>query len=49
MGALVAYTGNPNAATLAQFTVKYRKAVAEWDNGVRAIWHLAGRKNPPTV
>jgi zinc-ribbon domain len=49
MGALVAYTGNPNAATLASFTTQYNKARGEWNYGVRTIWRIAHRKHPPTV
>jgi len=49
MGALVAYTGTPNAATLAHFTTQYDTARAEWNDSVRTIWHLAHEKNPPTI
>ena len=49
MGALVAYTGNPNPATLAQFTSKYRHARGEWNQGVRAIWRIAHHKGTPTI
>jgi hypothetical protein len=49
MGALVTYTGSPNAATLASFTTQYRKARGEWNYGVRTIWRLAHKKRPPTV
>jgi glycosidase len=49
MGAAVAYTGNPNAATLAQFTTKYQTAVAEWNSGVSDIWKTAGSAKPPTL
>ena len=49
MGAAVAYTGDPNSATLAQFTTKYQKAVGEWNDGVQAIWTLAGKSDPPTL
>ena len=49
MGALVTYTGTPNAATLASFNTQYAKARAEWNYGVRTIWRLAKKKHPPTV
>jgi len=49
MGALVAYTGNPNPATLAHFTSQYQGAVAEWNSGIRTIWRVAHRRQPPTV
>jgi hypothetical protein len=49
MGALVAYTGTPNAATLAAFTTQYQKARAEWNYGVRTIWRVAKEKHAPTV
>ncbi len=42
MGAVVAYTGNPNAATLAQFTSSYQTARSEWNNAILSIWKLAG-------
>ena len=49
MGAVVAYTGNPNPATLAHFTTQYQNAVSEWDDGVKTVWSIAGESNPPTV
>lgn len=49
MGALVAWAGNPNAATLAHFSSQYNRGKSEWDSGVRAIWRMAGRTHPPTV
>jgi hypothetical protein len=49
MGALVSYTGDPNPATLAQFTTQYQNARGEWNAGVRAIWRMAGREHPPTI
>jgi hypothetical protein len=49
MGALVAYTGDPNAATLAHFTTQYQNAAGEWNSGVSVIWRLAHRSAPPTV
>jgi len=42
MGALVAYTGNPNPATLAQFATAYQNAVTEWNQSLRAVWSAAG-------
>ena len=49
MGALVAFTGNPNAATFAHFKTQYRKARADWNAAVRTIWRLDHRMKPPTV
>lgn len=49
MGAVVAYTGNPNPATLAHFTSQYQPAVAEWNDGVRGVWSIAGESKPPTL
>ncbi len=48
MGALVAYCGTPNAATLASFTSQYQQARADWDRDVRVIWAIAREKKPPT-
>ena len=50
MGALVAFAGNPGAATLAHFTSQYTPAKEEWDAGVSTIWRLAHEPNaPPTL
>ena len=49
MRLLVAYTGTPNPATLAQFTTQYASARSEWNTAVRGIWRLAREKKPPTV
>jgi hypothetical protein len=49
MGALVAYTGNPNAATLASFSTQYNSAVGEWNDGVTNLWVAANIPNPPTI
>jgi hypothetical protein len=42
MGALVAYTGNPNPATLAHFSTQIENAKAKWNEGVDEIWTIAG-------
>jgi len=49
MGAVVAYTGDPNPATLAHFTSLYQTAVSEWNDGIRTIWRIAGERGAPTV
>ncbi len=49
MGALVAYTGSPNPAALADFTSQYTSAKTEWNRGIRTIWRLARESDPPTV
>lgn len=47
MGALVAYTGNPNPATLAHFTTQLEAAKRKWNTGAEAVWGLA--KEPGAV
>ncbi len=42
MGGLVAYTGNPNPATLAHFTTQLEAAKTKWNEGVDEIWTIAG-------
>lgn len=49
MGALVAYTGNPNPATLAHFTTAYQAARSEWNDGVSTIWRVARLEKAPTL
>lgn len=49
MGALVAWTGNPNAATLASFASQFKRGRSEWDSGIRKIWKLAQRSKPPII
>ena len=49
LGALVAYTGNPNAATLAQFTSQFQTGQSEWNDAVTQLWQDAGATKPPTV
>ncbi len=49
MGALVAYTGSPNPATLAHFTTQYQNARSEWNHGVRAIWRAANQHHAPAI
>jgi ABC-type transporter Mla subunit MlaD len=48
MGALVAYTGNPNPATLAHFTSQWTTAEGEWNDAVIALYrnHTG---TPPTI
>jgi hypothetical protein len=48
MGALVAYTGNPNPATLASFTTQYQPAVSEWNQAASALYAGTGTA-PPTI
>lgn len=48
MGALVAYTGNPNPATLASFKTQWQTAVGDWNQAVVEIY--AGKTGtPPTI
>ncbi len=49
MGAIVAWTGDPNPATLAHATSQLKTAFAEWNDGVRTIWHAAHRHDGPTI
>lgn len=49
MGAIVAYTGSPNPATLASMTSQLKQGISEWNNGVTTIWQTARRAHPPTV
>jgi hypothetical protein len=42
MGALVAYAGNPNPATLAHLSTQLDAAKAKWNEGVDEIWTIAG-------
>jgi len=49
MGALVAYTGAPNPATLAHFTAQFQSAATEWNDGVGTIWRVAQRRGAPTL
>jgi hypothetical protein len=49
MGALVTYAGTPNAATLAKFNTQYETAAGEWNDGVRLVWDIAGRRGAPTL
>ena len=49
LGALVAYTGNPNPATLAQFTSQFQTGKGEWNDAVTQLWQAAAIPNPPTV
>jgi hypothetical protein len=38
MSALVACTGDPNPATLAQFNSQWQAAVSRWDDGVFKVY-----------
>jgi len=42
MGAIVAYTGNPNPATLAHVSTQLEAAKDKWNTGVDEIWTIAG-------
>lgn len=44
MGTMVAYTGNPNPATLAHLTTQLQAAKAKWNEGVEHIWEIAGER-----
>jgi hypothetical protein len=49
MFSLVNYTGSPNPANLAHFTLAYQKAVSDWNQGVTEMWRSANKENPPTI
>jgi hypothetical protein len=42
MGAMVAYTANPNPATLAHLSIQLEAAKGKWNEGVDEIWTIAG-------
>jgi hypothetical protein len=47
LGGLVAYAGRPAAGTLARYEAQLRSGREKWDEGVRQIWHLGSRPDPP--
>lgn len=49
MGGLVAYTGNPNPATLAHFSTQLEAAKGKWNEGVEAIWGIAKESGAMTL
>jgi pyrroloquinoline quinone (PQQ) biosynthesis protein C len=49
MGGLVAYTGNPNPATLAHFTTQLEAAKSKWNGGAEAIWGIAKESGAMTL
>jgi hypothetical protein len=49
MGALVAYTGSPNPATLAHLTVQLQAAKGKWNEGAEGIWSIAKESGAMTL
>jgi hypothetical protein len=49
MGALVAYTGSPNPATLAHFSTQLEAAKTKWNEGAEAVWALAKESGAMTL
>jgi ElaB/YqjD/DUF883 family membrane-anchored ribosome-binding protein len=49
MGAVVAYTGNPNPATLASFKTQYDQAISDWNGAVGAIYRGTASTPPSTL
>lgn len=46
MGALVAYTGDPNAATLAHFTTQWQTGAADWNQAVGDLYSGTSQTAP---
>lgn len=49
MGAIVAYTGNPDPATLAHATTQLQTAKSKWNESVEEIWHIANEPGAITL
>lgn len=49
MGALVAYSGNPNPATLAHFSTQVDTAIIQWDRAVDEVWETAHEHGAPRL
>lgn len=49
MGALVAYAGNPNPATLAHLNAQFEKGKEKWDEGVETVWRIAKKGEAPKL
>jgi len=49
MGALVAYAGNSNAATLAHLNAEFEKGKEKWDEGVERVWSVAHESGAPKL
>jgi hypothetical protein len=49
MGAIVAYTGNPNPATLAHVSTQLETAKSKWNEGAEEIWHIANESGAMTL
>jgi hypothetical protein len=49
MGALVAYAGSPNPATLAHLSTQLEKGKEEWNMGAEKVWQIAAESNPPKL
>jgi hypothetical protein len=49
MGALVKFTGAPNAANEASFSTQYNNGLGQWNAGVKALWAAAAKKGAPVI
>lgn len=49
MGALVAYTGNPNPASLAHLNSQYEKGKEKWNEGAEKVWSIAKESGAPKL
>jgi hypothetical protein len=50
MGAIVAFTENPNAGTLGAANSKLDQGITDWDQAATVIWTMAGQSNAiPTL
>jgi hypothetical protein len=49
MGALVAYTGNPNPASLAHLSTQLESGKNKWNEGAETVWRIAGESGVPKL
>lgn len=49
MGALVAYTGNPNPASLAHLSTQLESGKSKWNEGAETVWRIAGESGAPKL
>lgn len=49
MGAIVAYTGSPNPASLAHATTQMQAAKSKWNTGAEEVWNIAKESGAMTL
>jgi len=49
MGAMLRVADSPTPTNIVSFQTQFHEGRSEWNEGVRAVWRFAGKKNPPTV